>query len=76
MNKGQQVLRSNEAVCFPRCEEEGDAWKYVVNKYVLHVTRSFVLYPIVALFGVLITFWCRGSGGIYQSRGLSALFNS
>lgn len=47
--------------------------EYVVNKYVLHVMHSFVLYPIVALFGVLIPFCGGGANGVHQSTGWFAL---
>lgn len=73
MNKGRQVLKDNEAASIPRGCEGCDTQEYVVNKYVLHVTRSFVLYPIVARFWDLITFRSGGADRVHQSRGWCAL---
>ena len=75
MNKGRQVLKDNEAASIPRGCEGCDTQEYVVNKYVLHVTRSFVLYPIVALFWDLITFFDGGANRAHQSAGQFAPSN-
>ena len=56
MSQEQHIFENNEAWYFPRGHEAVVTQKYAVNKYALHVSGPFVLYPIVAPLGGLITF--------------------
>ena len=75
MSQAQQFFGVKEAGSFPQRREGCDTWNYVVNKYALHVTGPFVLYPIVARFGHLIAFSSGRLSSVNQTRRLFAPSN-